>query len=128
MRFLSSDSLNICHDFPPEIIRCAGTAAYCDSRWLHRSGANRCNWAKALEALRDAGRIFIIGYSIASTDQFFRYMLALALAANEKLDRVVIANTSADAQKTFQDLFQSECASDFLNERLAAIDHRQQIF
>jgi len=65
-------------------------------------------WAKALEALREAGRIFIIGYSMPSTDQFFRYMLALALAANEKLDRVVVVNTSEEAQKTFQDLFHSE--------------------
>src|SRR5258708_30419435 len=65
-------------------------------------------WAKALEALREAGRIFIIGYSMPSTDQFFRYMLALALAANGKLDRVVVVNTSAEAQKTFQHLFHSE--------------------
>ena len=35
-------------------------------------------------------------------------MLALALAANEKLDRIVVVNTSADAQKTFEDLFHSE--------------------
>src|SRR5260370_14439792 len=62
-------------------------------------------WSKALEALREAGRIFIIGYSTPSTDQFFRYMLALALAENEALDRVVVVNTSADAQKTFHDLF-----------------------
>jgi hypothetical protein len=61
-----------------------------------------------LEALREAGRIFIIGYSMPSTDQFFRYMLALALAANEMLDKVVIVNTSPDAQKTFQDLFHSQ--------------------
>jgi threonine dehydrogenase-like Zn-dependent dehydrogenase len=65
-------------------------------------------WSKALEALRKAGRIFIIGYSMPATDQFFRYMLALALAANEKLDRIIVVNTSPDAQKTFQDLFHSQ--------------------
>jgi hypothetical protein len=65
-------------------------------------------WAKALAALREAGRIFIIGYSMPSTDQFFRYMLALALAANEMLDKVIVVNTSADAQNTFKELFRSE--------------------
>jgi NAD-dependent SIR2 family protein deacetylase len=65
-------------------------------------------WSKALEALREAGRIFIIGYSMPSTDQFFRYMLALALATNEMLDKVVVVNTSPDAQKTFEDLFHSQ--------------------
>jgi len=65
-------------------------------------------WSKALEALREAGRIFIVGYSMPSTDQFFRYMLALALATNEMLDKVVVVNTSRDAQKTFQDLFHSQ--------------------
>ena len=65
-------------------------------------------WARALAALREAGRIFIIGYSMPSTDQFFRYMLALALASNEMLDKVIVVNTSADAQKTFEELFRSE--------------------
>lgn len=68
-------------------------------------------WSKALDAMREAGRIFIIGYSLPSTDQFFRYMLALALAANETLDRVIIVNTSAEAQEVFQDLFHSQFAT-----------------
>jgi hypothetical protein len=65
-------------------------------------------WSEALKALREAGRIFIIGYSMPSTDEFFRYMLALALAENEGLDKVLIVNISADAQKVFESLFHSQ--------------------
>lgn len=65
-------------------------------------------WSEALKALREAGRIFIIGYSMPSTDEFFRYMLALALATNEGLDKVVVVNDSSDAQKTFESLFHSQ--------------------
>jgi NAD-dependent SIR2 family protein deacetylase len=65
-------------------------------------------WSEALKSLREAGRIFIIGYSMPSTDEFFRYMLALALAENEGLDKVVVVNTSADRQKIFENLFHSQ--------------------
>jgi len=65
-------------------------------------------WSEALKALREAGRIFIIGYSMPPTDEFFRYMLALALATNEGLDKVVVVNNSPDAQKTFESLFHSQ--------------------
>jgi NAD-dependent SIR2 family protein deacetylase len=65
-------------------------------------------WARALQALREAGRIFVIGYSMPSTDEFFRYMLALALATNENLDKVIVVNPSREAQETFATLFQSQ--------------------
>jgi hypothetical protein len=65
-------------------------------------------WSEALKALREAGRIFIIGYSMPSTDEFFRYMLALALAENEGLDKVLVVNDSAEAQKRFENLFHSQ--------------------
>lgn len=65
-------------------------------------------WASALRALKEAGRIFVIGYSMPSTDEFFRYMLALALATNEQLDRVIVVNPSKEAQDTFARLFHSQ--------------------
>jgi NAD-dependent SIR2 family protein deacetylase len=65
-------------------------------------------WTEALRALREAGRIFIIGYSMPSTDAFFRYMLALALASNESLNKVIIVNPSAEAQESFTKLFQPQ--------------------
>ncbi len=42
----------------------------------------RSVWSKALEELTSAGRLFIVGYSFPETDQFFKYMLGLALAQN----------------------------------------------
>ena len=65
-------------------------------------------WSEALRALREAGRIFIMGYSMPTTDEFFRYMLALALAENEDLDRVLVVNRSAETQNRFEKLFHSQ--------------------
>jgi hypothetical protein len=76
-----------------------------------QSGVLRSVWAEALRALREAGRIFIIGYSMPSTDAFFRYMLALALASNEVLDKVIVVNPSSEAQVTFEKLFQLQFRS-----------------
>ncbi len=75
-------------------------------------------WAKALRALQEAGRIFVIGYSMPSTDEFFKYMLALALATNEQLDKVFVVNPSKLAQDTFAKLFHSQ----FSARKLAPVE------
>jgi len=72
-------------------------------------------WARALRALGDAGRIFIIGYSLPRTDEFFRYLLALALSKNEQLDKIIVVNPSQEAQDTFAKLFQSQFSLRKLN-------------
>jgi hypothetical protein len=81
-------------------------------------------WAEALRALREAGRVFVIGYSMPSTDEFFRYMLALALAANEGVDKVVVVNPSSDAQQTFEKLFHSQ----FETRKLKAIHSKIEAY
>jgi len=81
-------------------------------------------WTEALRTLREAGRIFIIGYSMPSTDEFFRYMLALSLATNELLDKVVVVNPSREAQNIFQKLFQSQ----FGIRKLKAIESEIQTY
>jgi hypothetical protein len=43
-----------------------------------------------------------------STDEFFRYLLSLALATNEQLDKVIVVNPSREAQDTFAKLLQSQ--------------------
>ena len=68
-------------------------------------------WTRALQALREAGRIFIIGYSLPRTDEFFKYLLALALATNERLDKIIVVNPSKEAQDTFANLFSSHFGS-----------------
>jgi len=65
-------------------------------------------WTRALQALREAGRIFIIGYSLPRTDEFFKYLLALALSTNEQLDKIIVVNPSQETQDTFAKLFQSQ--------------------
>lgn len=68
----------------------------------------RSVWSEALRALREAGRIFIMGYSLPSSDEFFRYMLALALATNESVEKVIVVNRSDEARGTFEKLFHQQ--------------------
>ena len=62
-------------------------------------------WSAALNELKQAGRIFIIGYSFPESDQFFKYMLGSALAHNENLVEIVIVNPDEGAWKRFKALF-----------------------
>lgn len=81
-------------------------------------------WCEALRALQQAGRIIIIGYSMPPTDEFFRYMLALALATNEKLDKVIVVNPSDNAQETFAKLFLPQFADRRLvSKKLVAAEY-----
>lgn len=49
-------------------------------------------WDKAVESLRTATRLFVIGYSIPPTDQHFKYLLAAGLQSNISLRDVVFVN------------------------------------
>lgn len=49
-------------------------------------------WAKAVEELKAAKRICVIGYSMPKTDAFFRYLLTLALAENERLSDLIVVD------------------------------------
>ncbi len=62
-------------------------------------------WSAALQELLGAGRIFIVGYSFPETDQFFKYLLGLALAQNNDLSEVWIVNPSREAHERFELLF-----------------------
>jgi NAD-dependent SIR2 family protein deacetylase len=62
-------------------------------------------WSAALSELKQAGRIFIVGYSFPESDQFFKYMLGSALAHNDGLVEIIIVNPNVDAWKRFQSLF-----------------------
>lgn len=63
-------------------------------------------WRSALRALREAGRIIIIGYSMPGADAFFQYLLGLALATNEEIDQIIVVNPDEEALLKFQQLFQ----------------------
>jgi NAD-dependent SIR2 family protein deacetylase len=49
-------------------------------------------WAKAVEELKLASRICIIGYSMPRADSFFKYLITLALAENHNLYRLILVD------------------------------------
>jgi len=49
-------------------------------------------WAKALDELRQATRICVIGYSMPEADAFFQYLLTLALSKNESLTKLIVVD------------------------------------
>ncbi len=49
-------------------------------------------WSRAVEELKLASRICIIGYSMPEADSFFKYLMALALAENHNLYRFVVVD------------------------------------
>jgi hypothetical protein len=52
-------------------------------------------WEAAVDAIREAYQIIVIGYSMPQTDTFFQYLLTLGLSNNQKLHRVVVVNTDS---------------------------------
>lgn len=60
------------------------------SRWHEPIGGV---WKRAGEELADAENIFVIGYSLPRTDEFFRFLLSVGLAGSRKLRRFFIVNT-----------------------------------
>jgi NAD-dependent SIR2 family protein deacetylase len=63
-------------------------------------------WSKALEVLRKADQLFIIGYSVPPADAFFQYLLSLALAENPDIKQIHIVNRNVQTLKNFEILFQ----------------------
>jgi NAD-dependent SIR2 family protein deacetylase len=49
-------------------------------------------WKQAVDALKTANRICVIGYSMPETDTFFKFLLTLGLAENHQLYRFVLVD------------------------------------
>src|SRR6266853_277698 len=49
-------------------------------------------WSKAVEELRTATRICVIGYSMPHADAFFEYLLTLALSQNDGLYKLIVVD------------------------------------
>jgi hypothetical protein len=62
-------------------------------------------WKQALQELISAGRIFIVGYSFPESDQFFKYLLGLALSKNTDLTEIHIVSDSPKIRERFEALF-----------------------
>ena len=68
-------------------------------------------WNKSLQALSDATRVIVIGFSIPPTDQHFKYLLATGLQDNFSLREIVVINPSEGIE-----LVQQRCQSLFANQ------------
>ena len=53
-------------------------------------------WQIARMELEQASRLFIIGYSLPSTDSFFKYLLALGLSKNNSLQEIILIDPAKD--------------------------------
>lgn len=49
-------------------------------------------WKKAVDELKSATRICIIGYSMPETDAFFKYLLTMALSENHGLYKLIVVD------------------------------------
>jgi hypothetical protein len=52
-------------------------------------------WKRAVDELKLATRICIIGYSIPETDAFFKYLITMALAGNHQLYKLIVVDYRA---------------------------------
>lgn len=53
-------------------------------------------WRRAASELSDAENIFVIGYSLAATDSFFRYLFAIGAQSKTLIKRVWVFNPDED--------------------------------
>jgi NAD-dependent SIR2 family protein deacetylase len=61
-------------------------------------------WKKAALELADADNIIIIGYSMPSTDMFFKYLYALGSESEKRIKRLWVVNPDGNTERHFRDL------------------------
>lgn len=59
------------------------------------SGPTRTVWQRALQALMEATRLIVVGYSFRPADAHFKYLLAAGLMQNSALRHIVVVNPRA---------------------------------
>lgn len=64
-------------------------------------------WETAVQEIRGAFQIVVIGYSMPTTDTFFQYLLTLGLSSNAAFHRVVVVNRdgSDDLRERYRGVF-----------------------
>jgi hypothetical protein len=77
-------------------------------------------WQKAVEELKRATRICVIGYSMPEADSFFKYLLALALSENHGLYKFIVVDKDQTVSSKYEQLldpmFRERRIAPFLNE------------
>lgn len=64
-------------------------------------------WKRAASALKDAEHIFVLGYSLPSTDLFFHYLFALGVDMRTTLKGFYVYNTDPEVKGRFENLLGS---------------------
>ncbi|MGQ0600412.1 MAG: hypothetical protein ACT4QE_01800 [Anaerolineales bacterium] len=70
-------------------------------------------WRRAAKELSEATNIFVCGYSLPSTDQFFRHLLALSLSHGQIIDRFVVVNPDSKVAETIRTMLAEPVRSVF---------------
>ncbi|MBI3669831.1 MAG: hypothetical protein HY237_08650 [Acidobacteria bacterium] len=71
-------------------------------------------WRGASAELADAENIFICGYSLPDTDNFFTYLYALGTIGQVRLKRLWVFNPDAEVETRFQELLGQGASSRFM--------------
>lgn len=71
---------------------------------VHREEQLRDVWRSALLELRDARSLFICGYSLPPTDNFFPYLLTLGMMSDIVLQRFVVCDPDPAVERRFRQL------------------------
>jgi hypothetical protein len=61
------------------------------------SSTTQAVWAAALQAIENATRLVVIGFSMPATDAYFKYLLAAGLRRNVSLREIVFLDPNKDA-------------------------------
>ena len=59
-------------------------------------------WCQAIECLRKAERVWIIGYSMPKSDPHFKYLLSAGLLGNHVLQKLTIVDPSLEVEGRFR--------------------------
>jgi hypothetical protein len=74
-------------------------------------------WRHAAKELREASRIYILGYSLPETDQFFRLLFGLGTASDIPLREVVVMNPDLGVEPRYRKMFGPGALARFRFER-----------
>jgi NAD-dependent SIR2 family protein deacetylase len=85
------------------------------------SGIMQPVWRKAVDAIKTATRICVIGYSMPETDAFFKFLLSLGLAENDHLYKLIVVdwllNTPSPTENNIEARWRDMLEGVFVNRR-----------
>ena len=78
-------------------------------------------WRKAVDAIKTATRICVIGYSMPETDAFFKFPLSLGLAENDHLYKLIVVdwlqNSPSPAENNIESRWRNMLEGVFVDRR-----------